>query len=95
MTTMDVLDPAGQLQKLAPVQCNPVMPLKGRRLAILDNGKPNFQRLAMLVAERLRDACSLADIVHFRKPNPAVGASPQMLSEIARSAHLVLTGSAD
>jgi hypothetical protein len=95
MTTVDVLDPAGQVQKLASLQCNPTMPLEGRRLAILDNAKPNFQRLATLVAQRLRGTYSLGSLSYFRKENPAVGATPGMLDEIAQSADLVLTGSAD
>jgi hypothetical protein len=95
MTMIEVLDPAGQVQKLAALQCNPVMPLEGRRLAILDNAKPGFQRLATLVAARLRDDCSLADVTLFRKENPAVGASPALLDRIAQSADLALTGSAD
>ena len=95
MTTIEVLDPAGQVQKLAALQCNPVVPLAGRRLAILDNAKPNFQRLATLVAGKLRDEYSLQGIAYFRKENPAVGASPELLDRIAHSADLVLTGSAD
>jgi hypothetical protein len=95
MTTIEVLDPAGQVRKLAVLQCNPVGSLQGRRLAILDNAKPNFRRLATLVAEKLRDDCALASIAHFRKENPSVGASPELLDQIANSADLVLTGSAD
>jgi hypothetical protein len=95
MTTIEVLDPAGQIQKRVARACNPVMPLEGRRLAILDNTKPNFERLATLVAQKLREDCSLKSISYFRKENAAVGATPELLDEIARSADLVLTGSAD
>jgi len=95
MTTIEVLDPAGQVQALTALQCNPVSPLEGRRLAILDNAKPNFKRLATAVAGKLREDFSLGSIAHFRKENPAVGASAALLDEIARSADLVLTGSAD
>ena len=95
MTTIEVLDPAGEIQTIAALRCNPVVQLEGRRLAILDNAKPNFQRLATLVAEKLRDAHALAEIAYFRKENPAVGAGRELLDRIARSADLVLTGSAD
>jgi hypothetical protein len=95
MATIEVLDPAGQVQRLAALQCNPVGPLAGRRLAILDNGKPNFQRLALLVAGRLREECGLQSVAHFRKENPSVGAGSELLDRIAQSADLVLTGSAD
>ena len=77
MTIIEVLDPTGQVQQLATLQCNPVMmPLQGRRLGILDNSKPNFKRLATAMAERLREDASVADIAYFRKENPAVGAGP-------------------
>ena len=95
MTTIEVLDPAGQIQKLEQLQCTPVRSLEGRRLAILDNSKPNFRRLAMLVAEKLRADCSMSGIAYFRKENPAVGAGQELLDQIAQSADLVLTGSAD
>ena len=96
MTTVEVLDPAGQVHKVAALRCNPVtIPLKGRRLGILDNSKPNFKRLATLLAERLRGEGSVVDIAYFRKENPAVGAGNELLDQIARSVDLVFTGSAD
>ncbi len=96
MTTIEVLDPRGQVQTLAALRCNPVMmPLHRRLLGILDNSKPNFKRLATLVAQRLRDDESVVDIAYFRKENPAVGAAPELLDQIASTADLVFTGSAD
>jgi len=95
MTTIEILDPAGHVQQVAALHCNPVPPLEGRRIAILDNAKPNFQRLATLVAEKLRDDFALDSIAYHRKENPAVGASAELLDRIAGSAELVLTGSAD
>jgi hypothetical protein len=96
MTTIEVLDPAGQIHKVAALQCNPVaMPLQGCRLGILDNSKPNFKRLATMVAEKLRDAGLVGGIAYFRKENPAVGAGAEMLDQISHSADLVITGSAD
>lgn len=96
MTTIEVLDPAGQVHRHAALQCHPVMmPLQNCRLGILDNSKPNFKRLATLVAERLRDDGAVLDIAHFRKENPAVGAGAELLDQVARSVDLVLTGSAD
>ena len=96
MTSIEVLDPRGHVQKATALQCNPIaMPLQGRRIGILDNSKPNFKRLATLVAERLRADGAAVDVGYFRKENPAVGAGDQLLDQIARSADLVFTGSAD
>jgi hypothetical protein len=95
MTLIELFDPAGQVQKLAGLQCNPVTSLEGRRVAILDNAKPNFQHLATLVAQKLSHEFGLPEVQYFRKENPAVGASPELLDQIANCADLVLTGSAD
>lgn len=95
MTKIEVVEPAGEVQKLAPLKLNPVGPLKGRRLAILDNRKPNFRLLASLVGETLQADYGIASVEHFSKENAAVGAGTELLNRIARSADLVLTGSAD
>jgi hypothetical protein len=72
-----------------------MVPLQGHRLGILDNSKPNFKRLATLLADRLRDDGAVVDIAYFRKENSAVGAGAELLDQIASSADLVITGSAD
>lgn len=95
MNDVEVLDPAGQVQQQAPLQCNPIGPLAGVRLAILDNSKPNFRRLATLVGEKLQRDAAVGGITHYRKENAAVGAGATLLDEIAGAADLVLTGSAD
>lgn len=95
MTTIEVLDPAGPQQKLAPLQLTAIGPLEGCRLAILDNGKPNFQRLATLLAEQVQSRHALGSIRHYRKEHAAIGAGAVLLDQIAREADLVLTGSAD
>jgi hypothetical protein len=95
MTKIEVIEPAGEVQKLAAVKLNPVGSLSGRRLAILDNRKPNFNLLATTVAETLKTEHGLASIEHFSKENAAVGAGAELLNRIAQSADVVLTGSAD
>ena len=95
MTTIQVLDPAGTIQPRAAVPLTKVGVLKGKRVAVLDNGKPNFQRLATLAAERLCAEDGMTGVAHFRKENPSVGAETALLDEIATRADLVLTGSAD
>jgi len=95
MSTIEILDPAGQVQKLAALQCNPVGTLAGKRVAILDNAKPGFAKLGMLTAEKVRAHFGMASVALHRKENPSVPASPQLLDEIARTAELAFTGSAD
>lgn len=95
MNTIEVLEPAGQVQKIAELPLNPIGPLAGKRLAILDNQKPNFRLLATLAAEQLRADESLASVTHHCKENATVPAAPELLDRIAASSDLVLTGSAD
>lgn len=95
MATIEILEPAGQVQKLEPLQLTAVPPLAGLRLAILDNRKPNFELLATLLAEKLLADCGLKSITHFSKEHASVGAGDELLDRIAKSADLVLTGSAD
>lgn len=95
MSTIEILEPAGATRPVAPLALNPVGELRGARIAVLDNAKPNFRRLATLAAERLAAEHGAAGVLHFDKPNPAVPARAETLDEIARSADLVLTGSAD
>jgi hypothetical protein len=92
---MEVISPAGPVQKIPPVVANPIPSIGGRRVAVLDNGKPGARRLAELVLERLGRDHALHSVKYFRKENPAVGAQPAVLDEIARSADLALTGTAD
>ena len=95
MMTIEVIEPAGQVHKLAPLQLSAMPSIEGRRLAILGNRKPNFDRLATLVAGKLYDDFALKSIEHFSKENAAVGATSELLDRIAQSADLVLTGAAD
>ena len=95
MATIEILEAAGQVQKLAPLQITAVPPLAGLRLAILDNRKPNFELLATLLAEKLLADCGLKSITHHSKEHASVGAGDEILDRIAKSADLVLTGSAD
>ena len=95
MTTIQVFDPTGMIRARAAVQLTAIASLRGRRVAVLDNAKPNFQRLATLAGERLCAEQGMTGVAHFRKQNPSVGAEAALLDEIAQRADLVLTGSAD
>jgi hypothetical protein len=92
---IQILDPAGQQDIVPPVQLNPVGSLRGRRIAVLDNGKPGAERLGGLVASRLAQEHGMTDAGVFRKFNPTLGADPALLDKIAASADLVVTGTAD
>jgi len=66
---------------------------RGKRAGILDNGKPNAGFLMLAVAERLRAAHGVAEIVKREKP-VAGPPSPQALEDLARC-DFALVGSSD
>ncbi len=95
MSTIELLDPAGQVETSKLIHPQPIKDLTGCRLVILDNAKPNFRALATRLAQRIGEDFAIASVRTFVKENAAVAALPEVLDEISRSADLVLTGSAD
>lgn len=66
---------------------------RGKRVGILDNGKPNAGFVMLAVAERLRATHGVAEIVKREKP-VAGPPSPQALEDLARC-DFALVGSSD
>jgi hypothetical protein len=68
--------------------------LAGKRIAVLDNGKPNAALLMTEIAQRLaaRTAAEVALVV--AKGTAATPAEPEILQQL-EAADLVVTGSAD
>jgi hypothetical protein len=69
--------------------------LAGRRLSVLDNGKPGAALLLGRAAERLsaRTGATFAGL--RRKGSAATPCEQELLRELAGEAELVLTGTAD
>ncbi|HEV8584935.1 MAG TPA: hypothetical protein VGT02_08185 [Methylomirabilota bacterium] len=82
---------SGQMRvnRLAPRKAS----LAGLTIGVLDNSKPNAGVLLHRVAELLAARTGAAGVRGFSKPSAARPA--EILDDIAKSAHVVLTGSAD
>jgi hypothetical protein len=91
---MDILAPVPASPEHAVTPLAPRAPdLRGRRIGILDNSKPNADVLLGRVAELLAARTGAGPIRVWRKPgssNPAAA-----LDAIAAGADVFLTGSAD
>jgi hypothetical protein len=68
--------------------------LAGRRIGVLDNGKPNARLLLTELAERLAARTSAEVALVTAKATAATPAEPEILRQL-EAADLVLTGSAD
>jgi hypothetical protein len=92
---MDILDPAGTTAIDTKALASRPATLAGGVIGILDNSKPNAHVLLSRVAEDIRARHGAADIRTWRKPTSSSGVTPAVLDEIAATATVVLTASAD
>lgn len=92
--TLRLVSPEGRVHEPRAPRAPGFTDLAGRRIAVLDNGKPNAALLMTEVARHIveRTAAELALVV--AKGTAATPAEPEILQQL-EAADLVLTGSAD
>ena len=69
--------------------------LAGRRVLVLDNGKPGAALLMSALAEQLATRCGARVAGARRKGSAATPCEEALLEEVVGSADLVITGTAD
>ena len=91
---MRIVSPEGRVHVPRAPLAPAVSDLAGKRIAVLDNGKPNAALLLSEIARRVaaRTDAELAFVI--AKGTAATPAEPEILQQLA-AADLVLTGSAD
>ena len=94
---MIVLSPEGKAQtSAAKVAGAPQFTdLRGKVLGLLDNSKPNADKLAERFAELLIEKYGVASVITRRKLTAQQGAPKQYLDELAAQADIVLSGLGD
>jgi hypothetical protein len=90
---MDVLNPIRSVSNQWKPLARRPSSLRGCRIGVLDNSKPNADVLLGRLAEMLVERHGAASIARWRKPGASRPAT--MIDEIARASDLVLTGSGD
>ena len=96
MTTerrITVYDPTAAPREIGVTLAPRLATLRGARAGILDNGKQNAGYLMNAIAERLREAHGVVEIVKREKP-VAGPPSDQALADLSRC-DFVLVGSSD
>ena len=94
MSPVQILSPEGSVGPPQPRTVTPLPDLAGRRIAVLDNGKPNARLLLTSIAERLATAADAHVALVTAKATAATPAEPEILHQLT-AAELVVTGSAD
>ena len=94
---MIVLNPEGKAQTSASrVAALPRFPdLRGKVVGLLDNSKPNADKLGERLAELLKERFGVAGVVVRRKLTAQQGAPKQYLDELSAQADFVLSGLGD
>jgi len=94
---MIVLSPEGKAQSsAAKVASLPrFADLRGKVLGLLDNSKPNMDKLAERFAEQLKEKYGVAKVISRRKLTAQQGAPKQYLDELASQADFVISGLGD
>lgn len=94
---MIVLSPEGKAQtSAAKVAGVPqFMDLRGKVVGLLDNSKPNGDRLGERLAELLQAHYGVAGVITRRKLTAQQGAPEQYLDELASQTDFVISGLGD
>jgi len=94
---MIVLSPEGKAQtSAAKVAGLPQFTdLRGKVVGLLDNSKPNADKLAERFAALLKEKYGVANVITRRKLTAQQGAPKQYLDEMAAQADIVLSGLGD
>lgn len=94
---MIVLSPEGKTQSSAArIRAVPKLnDLRGKVLGLLDNSKPNADKLGDRFEHLLREKYGVAGIIRRRKLTAQEGAPKQFLDELAAQADFVLSGLGD
>ena len=92
---MKILSPEGNVGRPSVARARPLLPLAGRRLYVLDNGKPGAELLLGRAAERLAARTGLVFAGARRKRTAATPCEVDLLRALGAEAELALTGSAD
>jgi len=94
---MIVLSPEGKARSsVARVAAVPKFSdLRGKVMGLLDNSKPNADKLGERFEQLLRDKYGVAGVIKRRKLTAQEGAPTQFLDELAAQADFVLSGLGD
>jgi hypothetical protein len=94
---MIILSPEGKAQSSAArIAAVPKFSdLRGKVIGLLDNSKPNADKLGERFEELLREKCGVAGVIKRRKLTAQEGAPKQFLDELAAQADFVLSGLGD
>ena len=92
---LQILDPTTKPEEVDAKMAPRFHSLDGRVLGILDNSKPNSDRILDAVVKLLEEKYNLAGIVRRRKSTAGRVITEELASELGRETQFVITGVGD
>ena len=94
--TLVILDPSGippPMEKVRPA-ARPAL-LEGVRLGLLDNTKPNSDKLLRRLEEQMRGKYPIASFTHYRKGGSALPLEEDLIDRMAKDCDFVVNAVPD
>lgn len=91
-----LMDPIGKsTEALSRLSQRRFSDLDGKTIGLLDNGKPNADRVLDAIAELLQERYQIKEIVRRRKDNVSLPAPREIVEELAERSDVVIAGVGD
>lgn len=94
-TRFQVLDPTGEPLAIPAAMAPRLKSLKGIRIGLLENSKPNAGKFLDMVEELLHREYGFAAVVRHKKPSASRVASEEVFADLAARTDAVLVGTGD
>ena len=69
--------------------------LRGKRLGLIDDSKPNGKELLEELTDLLKDRFGVSDVVYHRKPSASKPADPEMVAHMSREVDYAIVAIGD
>lgn len=69
--------------------------LRGKRLGLIDDSKPNGKELLEELTDLLKDRFGVSDVVYHRKPSASKPADPEMVARMGREVDYAIVAIGD
>lgn len=87
---IEILDPTIRIAG-AVMPAPRLSSLRGKRVGFLDNSKEKADIFLGVLAERLAERFTLAEVIHRRKPSYSRVAPPAIIAELSKTCDCVIT----
>ena len=92
---LTLLDPRAEAWPLQATRAPRPRDLRGKRVGLLANSKPNSDELLAALGALLRERCGVGELVTARKPNASRVAPAETLDRLAAQCDVVVTATGD